>query len=507
MGNTLYRSGNWKTWLAMAAALIVIGTLLYSNYLIKLIGFEERQKVELWARAVQNRAELVKRSNVIFREFETEDRKNINLWAEANQFMVQFEGDGDIYFPSRILTNNTTIPVIITDQSGRILFTNNFPPAIESDSAALTEALERLKAKKEPIDVSYKIGRRLIPQYLFYDDSRIYNSLRNTLDSLVQSFISETVINAASVPVIFSTASGDSILAFGNLDKVPVTSADSQRILEQMRYFNTIPIELGDGERYLIYYRDSKVLYHLRYFPFILLAIVAAFLLTGYVLLSLARRSEQNLLWVGMSKETAHQLGTPISSLMGWVEVLRMQGVDSDALTEINRDVDRLQNVAERFSKIGSLPDLHPGQLSLIAAQTLDYLRPRIRPAIVFEFENLLEEEPVLQLNTPLMIWAIENLVRNSVDAMQGPGKIRLELGRNGNKLYLDVSDSGKGILRKHWKQIFKPGYTTKRRGWGLGLSLTRRIVETYHKGRIFVKWSEQEKGTVIRLHFSWPSA
>jgi two-component system, sporulation sensor kinase D len=502
MGRTLYSGRNWKSWLAVAAAFIVLGTLLYTNYLIKLIGFEERQKVELWAKAVQNRAELVKRSNAIFKEFEVEDRKNINLWAEANQFMVQFEGDGDIYFPSRILTNNTTIPVIITDLQGRILFTNNFPESVEADSNALNLALERLRLKNAPIDVSYKIGRTLIPQFLYYDDSRIYNNLRNTLDSLVQSFISETVINAASVPVVFTNETGDSLVAYGNLDVRLKNAADSLDLIAQMQYFNSIPIELGDGQRYLIYYRDSKILYHLRYFPFVFLAIVAAFLLTGYVLLSLARRGEQNMLWVGMSKETAHQLGTPISSLMGWVEVLKMQGVNAEALTEINRDVDRLQNVAERFSKIGSLPDLQPGLLSSIASQTLDYLRPRIRPAIAFEFENLLDEEPEINLNTPLMIWALENLIRNGVDATQGPGLIRLELGRNGNKLYLDVSDTGKGINRKYWKQVFKPGYTTKKRGWGLGLSLTRRIVETYHKGRIFVKWSEPDKGTTFRLQF-----
>lgn len=496
-----FRKQRWKIGLGVAAALIVAATLVYTNNLIRAIRLDERQKVGLWARAVQNRAELVRQTNAIFRDFEEEDQKNIRLWAEANQFLASYDGMSDIHFPSLILTNNTTIPVIIATPEDEILMVNNFSPAQEKDTLFLQEEIERLRKKSRPVDVSYKVDGVWIKQYLYYDDSRIYSSLKRVIHDLGNSFIEETVINAASVPVIFTNAAADSILAFGNIDELIeqgwIEDAD---LIAEMKKHNHIEVELQPGVLYHIYYMDSQTLAQLRYFPWIFLAIVTAFLLTGYLLFSLARRSEQNLLWVGMSKETAHQLGTPISSLMGWVEVLQDKQVSEDILHEIGKDIERLQMVAERFSKIGSLPNLQPGLLSDVARQTMDYLRPRIRPSVRMEL-HVEEEAPVL-LNAALLVWALENVLRNSVDASTGKALIYIQLSVSGKKMVMDITDTGKGIPKKAWKTVFKPGYTTKTRGWGLGLSLTKRIVSQYHNGSVFVKWSEPDKGTTLRFVF-----
>ncbi len=496
-----FRKQRWKIGLGVAAALIVVATLVYTNDLIRAIRLDERQKVGLWARAVQNRAELVRQTNAIFRDFETEDQKNIRLWAEANQFLASYDGMGDIHFPSLILTNNTTIPVIIANAEDDILMVNNFSSAQEKDTTFLQEEIQRLRKKNAPVDVSYKVDGIWFKQYLYYDDSRIYSSLKRVIHELGNSFIEETVINAASVPVVFTNAASDSILAFGNIDALTeqglVEDAD---LIAEMKKHNHIQVELLPGVPYHIYYMDSQTLAQLRYFPWIFLAIVTAFLLTGYLLFSLARRSEQNLLWVGMSKETAHQLGTPISSLMGWLEILKDKNVPPDILHEMGVDVERLQMVAERFSKIGSSPNLQPGLLSDVARQTMDYLRPRIRSSVTMEL--LVEEEVPVLLNAALLVWALENILRNSVDASTGKALISISIAKWGNKMVVDITDTGKGIPKNAWKSVFKPGYTTKTRGWGLGLSLSKRIVAQYHKGKIGVKWSEIDKGTTLRLVF-----
>lgn len=500
MTSLAFRKQRWKIGLGIAAALIVATTLIYTNYLVRTIRTEERQRVGLWARAVQRRAQLVRESNAIFREFEKEDQKNIQLWAEANRFLASYEGIGEIHFPSLILTNNTTIPVIIADEYDNVLMVNNFTASQEQDTLFLQEEIERLRKKNPPVDVSYRVGDHVFRQYLYYDDSRIYSRFKKIINDLASSFIEETVINAASVPVIFTNAASDTILASGNIEELLLSGFRTQEsVIVEMRKHNHISVELQPGEVHHIYYMDSRTLSQLRYFPYILLVIVSAFLFTGYLLFSLARRSEQNLLWVGMSKETAHQLGTPISSLMGWVEILRDRDISPEIVREIEVDVDRLQLIADRFSKIGSLPVLRAGKTSAVVQETLDYLRPRIRSSIELHF-SAPEKEPDVMLNVSLMIWALENILRNSVDACTGKAEIRLEMQHSGRKLILDITDTGKGIPKSAWKTVFRPGYTTKTRGWGLGLSLTRRIVEEYHKGRIYVKWSEPEKGTTIRI-------
>lgn len=500
--NIYQQKNRWKLWLGLMALIIVAGTLVYSYYLVNKISKQEQAKVRLWAEAVTNRAKLVHKTDSIFKIFEVEDRKNIELWAEANKFIAQDEGGGDIYWPTKILSNNTIIPVIITNEKDEITFYNNFPKEKLNDSTYLRKQLEKFKEKNKPIDVSYKVFGIVMIQNLYYDDSYIYSELKTTIDDLVKSFISETVINSASVPVIITNENKDSVIAYGNVDELNMGDNPSQEaLLEKMKGHNVIEVELSKGNTNYVFYMNSYVLRLLKYFPFIFLAIIAIFLVISYLLFSTSRRSEQNQVWVGMSKETAHQLGTPITSLLGWVEILKLKNVEPEAIAEIEKDIFRLQVVSERFSKIGSTPELKDENIDRVLTGIIEYMKLRTSSKIQYEYKNTADHEIILPINKPLFEWVLENLFRNAIDSITGAGKIVVEVSLQGSEYcIIDVSDTGKGIQKNQHKIIFRPGYTTKKRGWGLGLSLTKRIVDEYHKGKIFVKQSEVGKGTTFRI-------
>lgn len=258
------------------------------------------------------------------------------------------------------------------------------------------------------------------------------------------------------------------------------------------------PIELREMNQ-LLYYGDSLLLRKLQVYPYVQLLVIALLVALAFLALHRSRRAEQNRVWVGLSKETAHQLGTPISSLMAWVEYLRLKEVDPLLLTEIDKDIARLQRVAERFSKIGSFPVLEEIDLRVALQQSLGYLRKRLPSGVAFAME--LPDEPVgAYINEALFDWVIENLVKNSADAMEGEGVITVSLWEKGEKAIIDVRDTGKGLSKSMFKTVFSPGYTTKERGWGLGLSLVKRIVEEGHQGKIFVQRSEPGKGVTFRI-------
>jgi signal transduction histidine kinase len=242
----------------------------------------------------------------------------------------------------------------------------------------------------------------------------------------------------------------------------------------------------------------------MQYYPLIQLILIAVFLLTAYLVFSSSRRAEQNRVWVGMAKETAHQLGTPLSSLMAWVELLDAQDVDKSMLVEMKKDVKRLHTVTDRFSKIGSQPELTSADIGLALHNTLGYMRPRISKQVVLSLEGANGDEPInARFNASLFSWVLENLLRNSVDAMEGKGTIKLSLSKNSGKIQIDIEDSGKGISREIVKNVFSPGFTTKKRGWGLGLSLTKRIIEDYHGGKISLLRTEPGVGTTFRIILS----
>ncbi|MBR5744618.1 MAG: ATP-binding protein, partial [Muribaculaceae bacterium] len=264
---------------------------------------------------------------------------------------------------------------------------------------------------------------------------------------------------------------------------------------------NVIHVALDDGSSQYVYYEDSSLLKKLNYFPYIQVTIMVVFILIVYFAVMSTKKAEQNKVWVGLSKETAHQLGTPISSLMAWMELLKSLGVDDDTVKEMNKDVDRLSTIASRFSKIGSRPNMETVDMNEVVAHSSSYMSTRISPHINFSVDIDKNPAPVM-MSAPLFEWVMENLIKNAVDAMSGSGSISVATGREKERAFVEVADTGKGIARKNFKNVFNPGFTTKKRGWGLGLTLAKRIIEEYHGGKIFVKQSEPGVGTTFRIEF-----
>lgn len=262
---------------------------------------------------------------------------------------------------------------------------------------------------------------------------------------------------------------------------------------------NVIEIDMGEAGKQWLYYEDSKVLKSLSFYPYVQVLVLLAFVLIVYYAVSSTKRAEQNKVWVGLSKETAHQLGTPISSLMAWMELLEESGVNPETVAEMNKDVRRLSTIASRFSKIGSKPSMEPCDLNVIVGHAAEYMSSRISRRIRLTVNPWIEPLTVT-LSPPLTEWVMENLIKNAVDAMEGSGDISISIRPEKNAAVIEVSDTGKGIARKNQKAIFNPGFTTKSRGWGLGLTLTKRIIEDYHGGLIYVKKSEVGVGTTFAI-------
>lgn len=317
-----------------------------------------------------------------------------------------------------------------------------------------------------------------------------------------QEFLLDILRENDNIPVIL-TDDNLQILSYLNIDPEQAERPGylERQLIVMRQQHEPILIEPLEGIRQYIFFKDSDLLYQLRYYPYFQLAVISIFLLVSYLAFSVSRRYEQDFLWVGMAKETAHQLGTPISSLMAWQEYLKSTTKDADAemVTEVGKDIERLQTITERFSKIGSVPALEPVDMREVIERGMGYMRKRASEKVTFQIET--GDQPVLvALNEPLFDWVIENLTKNALDAMSGHGTIRLQLSTVQKMAVIDFSDTGKGIPANQFQTIFKPGITTRKRGWGLGLTLVKRIIEKYHDGKIFVKSSEQGKGTTFRI-------
>ena len=273
----------------------------------------------------------------------------------------------------------------------------------------------------------------------------------------------------------------------------------AKRLKNLKKTNNHIPITIDGATTQHIYYEDSTLLTSMSYLPRIQIAVMIIFVIIVYLAVMSTKKAEQNKVWVGLSKETAHQLGTPISSLMAWVQMLEASGVDKEIVEDMDKDVNRLSMIADRFSKIGSKPEMKQEPVCESVRQGLDYMRARISTSVTLSV-NLPADDRNVMLCRPLFAWVIENLCKNAVDAMQGKGSLNVTAGYDHRTAFIEVTDSGKGIARKNFKTVFSPGFTTKKRGWGLGLTLAKRIIEEYHGGRIFVKWSEIGSGTTFRI-------
>lgn len=369
----------WKLFLLLFAVFTGMGSLFYTENLVKKLKVEERE--------------------------------NIEMWAEAQRLISLSDTSQNVDFLFSIIENNNTVPVILTDEMDSIISSRNFDESRTGDPEYLKKILEKIKEKNEPI-VNY----------------------------------------------------------------------------------------LEEGHFNLIYYKDSIILTMLIYYPYVQLAIIILFILVSYLAFSSSRKAEQNQVWVGMSKETAHQLGTPTSSLAGWIEILQHKYPDISITKELALDVKRLEKVTERFSRIGSKPALAEENIVFIIIRTIDYLKSRSSSKVKFILDFNSDKELRIPVNSALFEWVIENVSKNAIDAMEGNGEITIRISETDKAALIDISDTGKGMPKSTYKKIFTPGFTTKQRGWGLGLSLARRIIEEYHIGKIFVRYSEVGKGSCIRI-------
>ncbi|MHB9140247.1 MAG: sensor histidine kinase [Paludibacter sp.] len=315
------------------------------------------------------------------------------------------------------------------------------------------------------------------------------------------NFLLEIIEGNTTIPVIMTDAH-DNMLQSRNL-KIPKADTASffkEKIAKFKKERPPIIVKLDVDTRQFIYYDESSLLKQLHFFPFVQFGIIIVFFIIVILAFSSTKKAEQNQVWVGLSKETAHQLGTPISSLLAWTELLKLRHEDDKLINDMENDVKRLSIIAERFSKIGSKPDLKKIDLYEALVNAVSYMKNRSSNKVNITLHNPAEELIRVPLNVPLFEWVIENLCKNAIDAMNGSGKIDISVKTNPKEILVDVKDTGKGMERKMYKAIFTPGFTTKERGWGLGLSLAKRIIEEYHKGKIFVKQSEVGVGTIFRI-------
>lgn len=371
-------------------------------------------------------------SNNLVKSLAAQERERMNVWAQATEKLAQADMNADVEFLLSIISQNTSIPVMVADSAFNILDYRNFNLPDKTDTAGTP-----------------------VP----FLTSRNYDFLVERLKS-----------PGGETPLADMAAS--------NPHFIRVSALFSSQY---------------------IYYEDSILLRRLSFYPYVQLIVMVVLVIIIYFALVYTKRAEQNRVWVGLSKETAHQLGTPISSLMAWSQYLEAIGAEKEVTNEINKDVKRLSVIAERFSKIGSRPELHLEYLNQVVEQSLQYMKGRISDKVDLRI-NLPEDDYGVAISKALFEWVMENLTKNAVDAMDGEGRIEITTGRDKDKVFIEVKDTGKGIQRKNFKTVFNPGFTTKKRGWGLGLTLVKRIIEEYHGGRIFVKDSEVGKGTTFRI-------
>jgi two-component system, sporulation sensor kinase D len=320
----------------------------------------------------------------------------------------------------------------------------------------------------------------------------------NDMDAVVSETSLEVIKSNTTTPMIVYSHK-DSVYMDRNINKKEVNTLKKREQLaaEFSSEYKPIEIKYGDEILATIYYGNSPIINKIKYYPAVLILIMFLFIAAVYLFYQTSKSAEQNKLWAGMAKETAHQIGTPLSSLVGWAEIFKIENVNPDYIKEMEKDIDRLETITDRFSKIGSIPKLINSDLVAETKDAFDYLQRRSSKLINFKLE-VPDDIVYVRLNAPLYSWTIENLVKNGIDAMKGKGTISIAIETNSKNAFIYVSDTGKGMPKQNFKKIFTPGFTSKKRGWGLGLSLARRIINEYHDGRIRVLKSSPEKGTTI---------
>jgi two-component system, sporulation sensor kinase D len=406
--NIYSKKQRWKIILTVCALVIASLSLWYTNMLVKTIAAEEREKVKLWADAIQRKANLVKYTQDLFNKLKAEERKRMEMWADATRMLINTENDLDRNFYLSIVNSNHTIPVILTDENNRISSWRNiegingesYSKLEPKEKAFLDYQLLQMKQLQQPIEIPYYKNHK---NFLYYNDSKIFSDIRLVLDDMIKSFISEVVINSATVPVLYTEGDKMEVLAAGNIDTTKLKDPlfVKKTIAEMAAQNNPLEVELEEGDKHYIFYQESFILTQLKYYPYVQLGVFATFLLIAYSLFSTARRSEQNQVWVGMAKETAHQLGTPLSSLIAWVEILRMKGIEEEVAVEIEKDIQRLETITERFSKIGSMPELQQENIVQVLKSSISYLQLRVSGKVIFKL-NTPSDTILAPVNIPL---------------------------------------------------------------------------------------------------------
>lgn len=489
--NLYSKKQQWKI-ILIAFAIVIVGvTLWYSSAIAQKVQNEERQKVKLWSEAIRKKADLVHVTNDAFKELAEQERKKVELWLKATKEMQK--DLSDYSFALSIIQNNKSIPLILTDKNNKPITTANLTIQTEDSLLVLISEWEK---ENQPIEITFAGNNA---QKIYYTNSKKYFELQERRNELIAAFNKDLVENTAMVPVVFIADSTNELIATNLIDNEIEEYGGKKALVAKMKKENKpIEVALTEENHGKVYFLESLTLKQLRYFPIVMLVAIGIFLVVAYFLFSTFRRAEQNQVWVGMAKETAHQLGTPLSSLMAWVELLRIQGVEESYLLEMDKDIHRLNTVTDRFSKIGSETKIEEVNFYEILEKSVSYLQTRVSKKVNFSF-NCEDKNLKTELNIPLFEWVIENLTKNAVDAMEGVGSINYLVKEELGLIVLEVSDSGKGISQAKLKTVFEPGFTTKKRGWGLGLSLAKRIVEEHHKGKISVLKSS-EKGTTFRV-------
>ena len=486
----------WNLALTVLAVIIISISIYYTNHLVERFAKQETKQIKMWAEAVESHAKLMNYTKNFFNEVSEQEEKRVQLLAKAYESFLDAAPNENTSIYLEIIQSNISIPVVITDEEQHINLSVNLPEHLQ-DKKFFDEDMQKEFSIYPPIKIDL-FGKT---EWLFYNESLIYSELKGVLDDLFKLFINDVTDNAVGAPVIIIDSTDDMVLAYGNLDSSKMNDPKyvKEQILEMQNENNAIKVDYIDNHEVYIYYRSSDLLLQMRFFPYIQILVYGLFALLAYLLFSYVRRSEQNQVWAGMAKETAHQIGTPLSSLMGWIELLKLEEKPFVGTAEMEYDIDRLNTITERFSKIGSTPTLEPTNVVGAVDKTMKYLQHRFSSKFEFEIQ-LPVREIVIPLNAALFSWVLENLTKNAIDAMGEKGKITVELTEDDNNVFIDISDTGKGMPHSMYKQIFKPGYTSKKRGWGLGLSLAKRIIENYHKGKIFVKNSVAGQGTTFRI-------
>lgn len=485
-------------------AILLAITFWYTQVMTSRIQLEEQLKIRNWAASLQQQTELMEYTRTLFANLELEERKYAMIWSYAYERLLSTNTSPQEFdFFIRIISDNHSIPFMVVDGNGQVIEAHGEKIEV-SDSLPVEMPRYNEYTHYDPISVTAENERYLF----YYKPSATFIRLHNLLEELSRSFSITAAAEFISAPIVITDESRTRIIQYVNIDPNRFYSRKSiERLLDRMGQDNP-PIVI-DGfedthEKMYVFYNASPLLRGLRYLPVVLSFALFALLIGIAFLLNLSRRNEQNQVWWGISKETAHQLGTPLSSLLAWIEYCKLQPDEPlapDTLAEMEKDVQRLQMIAQRFSQIGSIPELKAENIIPVIYRAIAYIKVRTSKHIHYHISPTEDETVYAYLNADLFEWVIENLCKNAVNAIGGgKGDIFVDIQTDQQQVYIDIRDTGKGMPHNMFSSIFDAGFTTKMRGWGLGLTLSKRIVKSYHKGRIYVKSSVVNEGTTFRI-------